>query len=145
MIGRHFDDATVLRAGRASQAEIPLGECGAAARSLEAVHASVAAAGLGELAAVHRLTEGLARTGKVMRATLPTGFRTRRAAQDWLREVVDDARPGTRAGDGADGGHTVRRGGRVAALLLLVPGRRVAHLGVIAGEMALDARYVVLR
>jgi hypothetical protein len=41
------------------------GSSDAAARSLEAVHASVAAAGCGELAAVHRLTWGLARTGEM--------------------------------------------------------------------------------
>ena len=40
------------------------GSCGAAARSLEAVHAGVAAAGRRELAAVHRLTWGVARTRK---------------------------------------------------------------------------------
>ena len=34
------------------------GKCGAAARSLRAVHAGVAAAGRRELAAVHRLREG---------------------------------------------------------------------------------------
>ena len=35
------------------------GSCGAAARSLEAVHADVAAAGRRELVAVHRLTWGV--------------------------------------------------------------------------------------
>jgi hypothetical protein len=38
------------------------GSCGATARSLEAVHAHVAAAGRQELVAVHRLTWGVART-----------------------------------------------------------------------------------
>jgi hypothetical protein len=38
------------------------GKCGAAARSLRAVHAGVAAAVCRELAAVHRLTWGAART-----------------------------------------------------------------------------------
>ena len=47
------------------------GGCGAAARSLEAVHADVAAAGCGELAAVHRLTWGVARMRKLMRARAP--------------------------------------------------------------------------
>ena len=47
------------------------GGCGAAARSLEAVHADVAAAGRRELVAVHRLTWGVARTSKLMRARVP--------------------------------------------------------------------------
>ena len=48
------------------------GSCGAAARSLEAVHADVAAAECGELAAVHRLRWGVGAHGdELMRARAP--------------------------------------------------------------------------
>jgi hypothetical protein len=49
----------------------PLGKRGAAARSLRAVHADVAAAVCRELAAVHRLKRRRARTSGLMRARAP--------------------------------------------------------------------------
>ena len=46
----------------------------------------------------------------------PAGYFTKRLAEDWLRDVLDEARRGTLAGHGADRRDVRRRGGRVAAL-----------------------------